>query len=600
MRGVNRATWLVFLVVGCFTMADRVYGFEEAGANLVGLWGNEQILGTLAHGELTVDARSAEWRAQIAGFDMRVDRSGGEIRFALPDGQGDFRGRLSKDSKTIMGHWIQSNRGLFNQRYATPMKLLSVGTSIWRGEARPLEERISFYVSIQRMADGVLKAMIRNPEFGWLSRGTWRVEIKNEAVTLFNGPNDENKLSGTYDAKMDRLSLSLLDGSSPLALTRRTEANAVGFYPRTPRQEPASYLYRQPIPTNDGWTTTSLQDVGIDPKPISALMQSLLAADPNDERFMAIHSLLIARHGKLVLEEYFRGFDRERPHDTRSAGKTFAPMLVGVAHDHDAKVGPDTPVYSLFPDYKPFTNWDERKNEITLEHLMTMTTGLATDDNDDSSPGSEDQMQSQSEQPDWYKYTLNLPMARAPGGTTAIYSSASLNLVGGAAQRASGIWNAELFDQYIARPLQFGLYHLNLTPTGAVYTGGGAYLRPRDSLKLGQLYLAGGKWNGRRVISQQWVEQSTAYHATFIQPVLDIDVNHQYGYGWHIHHFTVGGHVYREYAAEGNGGQFVMVVPDLDMVVAVNGGSYRNINVWYRWGLEVLPQYLIPAGARKP
>src|SRR5262249_7452201 len=151
-------------------------------------------------------------------------------------------------------------------------------------------------------------------------------------------------------------------------------------------------------------------------------------------------SILISRRGKLVLEEYFRGFGRERPHDMRSAGKTIAPMLVGLARDHGAKVGPGTPVYSLFPDYKPFANWDERKTRLTVEHLMTMTSGLATDDNADSSPGSEDQMQSQSEQPDWYKYPLDLPMAREPGGTTAIYSSASLNLTGGVAQRASGIW----------------------------------------------------------------------------------------------------------------------------------------------------------------
>jgi CubicO group peptidase (beta-lactamase class C family) len=338
----------------------------------------------------------------------------------------------------------------------------------------------------------------------------------------------------------------------------------------------------------------------MDPAPISALLESLLAADPNEERFLAIHSILISRRGKLVLEEYFRGFDRERPHDMRSAGKTIGPMLVGLARDHGAKVGPRTPVYPLFPDYKPFANWDERKTRLTVEHLMTMTSGLATDDNADSSPGSEDQMQSQSAQPDWYKYTLDLPLAREPGGTTAIYSSASLNLTGGVAQRASGIWNVELFDKYIARPLQFGLYHLNLTPKGDFYTGGGAYLRPRDSLKLGQVYLAGGNWNGRRVISQEWVELSIAYHSTFAKPVIDIDVNHQYGYGWHIYHFTVGGHVYRVCAAGGNGGQFVMIIPDLDMAVAVNAGSYRNANVWYRWALQVLPQYLIPAGARKP
>src|SRR5262249_41613451 len=111
--------------------------------------------------------------------------------------------------------------------------------------------------------------------------------------------------------------------------------------------------------------------------------------------------------------------------------------------------------------------------------------------------------------------------------------------------------------------------------------------------------LSGGIWKGRRVISKDWVEQSTAYHATFIKPVVETDINHQYGYGWHIHHFKIGDHEFREYAAEGNGRQFVMVIPELNIVVAINAGSYGDIN-WYRWGLDVLPRYLIPASAQKP
>ena len=78
--------------------------------------------------------------------------------------------------------------------------------------------------------------------------------------------------------------------------------------------------------------------------------------------------------------------------------------------------------------------------------------------------------------------------------------------------------------------------------------------------------------------------------------VVDTDLDHQYGYAWHIHNFTVNGRVYREYAAEGNGGQLIMVIPDLDMVAAINAGNYGVS--WYRWGLEVVPQYLIPAAAK--
>src|ERR1700682_4983047 len=101
-------------------------------------------------------------------------------------------------------------------------------------------------------------------------------------------------------------------------------------------------------------------------------------------------------------------------------------------------------------------------------------------------------------------------MQREPGGEHAIYCSADLNLVGGAVARATGKWLPEFFDENFARPVEFGPYHLNLMPTGEAYMGGGAYLRPRDELKLGQLYLNGGTWNGRRVVSKAWVEESIA------------------------------------------------------------------------------------------
>src|SRR5690349_18275092 len=153
MLCVRGAMWIILLAVGCFTMVDRVYGSDKPEDKLVGLWGYEQVLGPLARGELTIDVRGTEWCARMAGFEAPVAHSSNDIRFALPDGQGDFRGRLSKDSKTIQGYWIQSNKGIFDQRYTTPVMLFAAGASVWNGEVHPLEERISFYVSIQRAAD---------------------------------------------------------------------------------------------------------------------------------------------------------------------------------------------------------------------------------------------------------------------------------------------------------------------------------------------------------------------------------------------------------------------------------------------------------------
>jgi CubicO group peptidase (beta-lactamase class C family) len=135
---------------------------------------------------------------------------------------------------------------------------------------------------------------------------------------------------------------------------------------------------------------------------------------------------------------------------------------------------------------------------------------------------------------------------------------------------------------------------MNLTPTGEAYMGGGLSIRPREELKLGQLYLSGGVRNGRQVVSRAWVNESTTPHSNFA-PMLDIDRDHQYGYGWHINPLKTPGHVYTSFTAGGNGGQVVIAIPELDIVIAFNGGSYGEFAKWYRWSLELVPEYVIRA-----
>jgi CubicO group peptidase (beta-lactamase class C family) len=287
-----------------------------------------------------------------------------------------------------------------------------------------------------------------------------------------------------------------------------------------------------------------------------------------------------------VLEEYFQGFDRERPHDTRSASKTFASLLVGAAIELGAPLSVDTPVDSLFPTTDAAAGRDPRRAQMTVAHLMTMTSGLACDDNDDGSPGNEDRMQ-QSEQPDWYRYTLDLPQVHAPGERYA-YCSGAVNLIGGVIGAVTGNWLPEFFHRHVAAPLQMGPYHINLMPTGEAYLGGGMHLRPRDALKLGQLYLDGGVWNGRRVTSSAWVTESLAYQ-------VDVGDGSSDGYNWHRHSFVVGERTYVEYDASGNGGQLVMVFPELELVVGIFAGNYGQYGVWRRFRDELVPQYIVAA-----
>ena len=194
-------------------------------------------------------------------------------------------------------------------------------------------------------------------------------------------------------------------------------------------------------------------------------------------------------------------------------------------------------------------------------------------------------MQGQTAQPDWYRYALALPMAHDPGSTYA-YCSGGTNLAGGMVAAATRTWLPELFDRAVARPLGIARWHVNLMPTGEAYSGGGMYLRPRDLLKVGQAYLDGGVWRGRRVVSRAWVARSTARQA-------DAPDGSSDGYGWHRHQLAWGGRTWDEYEANGNGGQLLIVVPALDVVVVFTAGNYNRYGVWRTFRDELVPRYVL-------
>src|SRR5581483_7491890 len=232
--------------------------------------------------------------------------------------------------------------------------------------------------------------------------------------------------------------------------------------------------------------------------------------------------------------------------------------------------------------------------------LMTHSAGLACDDNDDASPGNEATMQSQTAQPDWARYALDLPMAHDPG-TRYAYCSANLNLTGAALSARTGSWLPALFERTIARPLQFGAWFWNLTPTGDGYAGGGVELLPRDFLKVGQAYLDGGRWRGRRIVDTSWVKASTAPHMDVTPQTTGLSeddfqnayIRAQDGYAWHLNRLKAGDRVFQDYEATGNGGQLLIVVPEADLVVAITGGNYGQGGIWSRWRDTIVGQQIL-------
>jgi CubicO group peptidase (beta-lactamase class C family) len=416
---------------------------------------------------------------------------------------------------------------------------------------------MSLYIG--RGADGVVTAFLRDPLYNLGRRfNTMKLSVARNKLVFSNRG---FALAGTIDDP-NTITLELpQSGLAPIVFSRRTSDEA-----------PADTTYRVPLPTGDGWAIGAAPDAGLAVASLEDLARFAAGATPTAVSSPAVQGISIARYGKLVFDDYFGGFGEATLHDTRSAGKTYADVLAGAAIEAGVPMAGDTLVLPLFARYGALVNPDPRKGRITLGDALSMSTGLDCDDNDEHSVANEDNEQSQSAQPDWDRLVLDARMVRDPG-TKAVYCSASINLAGGAIASATHSWLPTYFARHIAEPLQMQRYALNLTPTGDWYLGGGAYVRPRDFLKIGQLFLDGGLWHGSRILPRSWIDRSWSARLT-------LGAGDGYGYAWHVRSYLVDGTTYPAYEAQGNGGQILDVLPKLDLAVMISQGNYNNFATW--------------------
>jgi CubicO group peptidase (beta-lactamase class C family) len=570
------------------------------GDDLIGLWAARAPGPAARSGMLTVQRKGAEWNARIAGAESMSRSSDGQIRIRLPGGS-MFRGALAGDGRTLTGFWVQPESAQF-QAMATPLSFAAAGPNSWRASVRPLDEGFSLYLDIFRGSDGTLKAAFRNPEANF-NGGAGQFSLTEQGDRLhFSAKRGsrERTAEAQFLSSPERIRIDWPGLGQTVELKRRSPGEARGFYPLPTGGR--AYSYHAPKARPDGWKVARAADVGIDEAALADLVRQIVKSDPSAPDASLIQSLLIARHGRLVFEQYFFGFDAARPHDLRSAGKTFANVLMGTEMHRGIKIGPDEKVYAALRSLGPFANPDPRKAQITLANLMTHTSGLACDDNDDDSPGNEQTMQGQKAQPNWWKYTLDLAQLHDPG-TRYAYCSANMNLVGAALTTAGHMWLPAMFERDVAEPLQFGRWYWNLMPTGEGYLGGGVYLLPRDFLKIGQVYLNGGVWNGHRIIDADWARSSPLPRVEITPKttgMTDDEFSNAYipgadGLAWHQVTVTSGGRTYKGYSAGGNGGQLLLVFPEFDLAAVVTGGNYGQGGVWLRWSQKIIGDAVIPA-----
>lgn len=586
---------LTFVISGVLlsvTVSPRIVIPQSNSAKeLAGLWEAKRRFGPEVRGTLFIRQTGNAWEAEIAARFAPVKVESDAVSFELADGQGKFRGKFDARRTKIVGHWTQA-QGVEFSPVASPVTLTRDGRE-WRGNVDPLEDVLTFYLMIKERADGSTGAFLRNPErhLGWFRYRADEIEREGTAIKLFAAKqgNEKGRLiaEGRYNPEAEMLTIYFPRGGH-YDFTRVGSDRLSYFYPRgRPTQ---SYRYAPPPSLDDGWQTGAVEEVGISRAGVEKFIQMVIDTPMDAANSREDHAILIARHGKLVLEEYFHGENRDKPHDTRSASKSVGSDMTGAAIYSGIPIKTSDFVYQVMNGGAFPPNLDARKRALTLEHLLTMSSGLDCDDWDtpEKSPGYEDNFWNQDKEPDFYKWTMALNMVREPG-TKAFYCSAGSNLVGGVVARAARQSPQELFHRLLAQPLNIKRYYLMVSPAGEFALGGGARFRPRDFMKLGQLHLNDGIWNGRRVFTTDWARRSTAtaWREVGGRP-------RQYGYLWWINEYPYKGRTVRAYFAAGNGGQIVMGIPELDLVIAFYGGNYNDPSLFIPQNIYV-PQYILPA-----
>jgi CubicO group peptidase (beta-lactamase class C family) len=295
-----------------------------------------------------------------------------------------------------------------------------------------------------------------------------------------------------------------------------------------------------------GWQPSTPEEQGLDSE---KLAEGLLAIQ---QKNIPIHSLMIVRNGYVVLGASFYPYDGQSPHNLGSVTKSVLTTLVGIAVDQ-GKLNLDDTMVSFFPEYA-IANRDSRKNKITVRDLLIMASGL-----DCVGLPREATVQEMEASPDWVQFMLDRPMVDEPGNTF-VYCGGNMHLLSAILQQATGMTALEFARQNLFEPLGFQEVVWPADPQGFNQGSGNIRMVPADMAKLGFLFLQRGQWDGKQIISRQWVHNA-----------VKAQIGSTYGYGWWINDGAAG----REFNADGAGGQHIAVIPGLSIVLITTGGGFN-------------------------
>lgn len=319
--------------------------------------------------------------------------------------------------------------------------------------------------------------------------------------------------------------------------------------------------------TENNWRTSTPEEQGMDSGILTDMINSI------KENNKAVDSITIIRNGYLVEDTYFYPYRKDLRHSFNSVTKSFVSALFGIVAQENNIKNTDGKVLDYFQDIK-IENIDSFKKEMTLKNLLTMTTGL---DWQFENNVSTNQMLNSG---NWTKFTLDQPMKEKPGQIFN-YCNGAAQVLSAVVQKISGKACAQLALQKL-RPLKIRDMYWSSSPENVTSGYSGIYIYPADAAKFGYLYLKNGVWNGKEIIPKKWIEESTKAQIKATWGPIFPD----YGYMWWINRF--GG-----YAALGYGGQYIFVVPKMDLVVVFTGGLFQGNDLFYPG--ELMEKFILPS-----
>lgn len=334
----------------------------------------------------------------------------------------------------------------------------------------------------------------------------------------------------------------------------------------------------QEIQPNSGWEVSALP---FDKKKIEELNTAI-----GQYNLKEITSVVVIREGKLMLEEYFNDANRKTLHDTRSAGKSFASTLMGLAIQ-DGYIKNENVTLSKFYDLKQFDHYDVEKDRVKIKDLLTMSSAIDGSDMDGQSPGNEENMYPTD---NWVKFALDLPMNKAKtNGGQWDYFTAGVVVLGDILDKSVPGGLEKYAAEKLFKPLNITEYQWQYTPQKVVNTAGSLQMTSLEYAKYAQLYKNNGIWNGKKILSKDWIDKSFTKQIQI--PERD---NQFYGYLFWNKTFVFKGKSYETFYCAGNGGNEFIVFKELPLVIIITSKAF-NKPYAHAQADKIVQEYILPS-----